>query len=204
MNGFLEELRTQRWDDHRFYHQSRVNQSLHLFSACSFLATYVMLFTSPVIGAVFGWIVAMISRQIGHFFFEPKTYDTINNATFQYKEDVKVGYNLRRKYILLSIWALIPLALYISPSLFGLMEAKTGWYGYLDNLAQAWLVLAGIGLVFRTVHLFFIRGVKTGLVWFTKILTDPFHDIMIYHKAPFHLLKGEWLDPMEEVKAEVS
>ena len=23
----------------------------------------------------------------------------------------------------------------------------------------------------------------TGLVWFTKILTDPFHDIMLYHQA---------------------
>jgi len=33
MKDFLEELRQQRWDDHRFYHQSRVNQTLHLFSA---------------------------------------------------------------------------------------------------------------------------------------------------------------------------
>jgi hypothetical protein len=39
--------------------------------------------------------------------------------------------------------------------------------------------LAGVGvggLLFRTVHLFFIRDVQTGLVWMTKILTDPFHD----------------------------
>jgi hypothetical protein len=31
-------------------------------------------------------------------------------------------------------------------------------------------------------------------VWATKILTDPFHDIKLYHKAPLHLLRGEWLD----------
>ena len=36
----------------------------------------------------------------------------------------------------------------------------------------------------------------TGLVWFTKILTDPFHDVLLYHKAPFHLLRGQWIDPM--------
>jgi len=33
-------------------------------------------------------------------------------------------------------------------------------------------------------------------VWFTKILTDPFHDIMLYYKAPFYLLKGQLVDPM--------
>ena len=36
MNGFLEALRVQRWDDHRYYHHSRINQSLHLLSAISF------------------------------------------------------------------------------------------------------------------------------------------------------------------------
>ena len=36
---------------------------------------------------------------------------------------------------------------------------------------------------------------QTGVVWFTKILTDPFHDVKIYHRAPLHLLKGEWLEP---------
>ena len=39
MNGFFEELKEQRWDDHRFYHHSRVNQTLHLISAMSFCAT---------------------------------------------------------------------------------------------------------------------------------------------------------------------
>ena len=37
MHDFLEALRIQRWDDHRYYHHSRINQSLHLVSALSFL-----------------------------------------------------------------------------------------------------------------------------------------------------------------------
>jgi hypothetical protein len=37
--------------------------------------------------------------------------------------------------------------------------------------------------------------VQSGLVWFAKILTDPFHDIKLYHKAPLHLLRGELIDP---------
>ena len=43
MHGFFDELATQRWDDHRYYHHSRINQSLHLLSACSFLFAYFLL-----------------------------------------------------------------------------------------------------------------------------------------------------------------
>jgi hypothetical protein len=44
IKDFLQELRTQRWDDHRYYHHSRINQSLHFVSAASFLFAYAMLF----------------------------------------------------------------------------------------------------------------------------------------------------------------
>src|SRR4029434_727355 len=78
MASFLEELREQRWDDHRYYHHSRINQSLHLVSAISFLTSYALMTVSPSIAAILGWFVAMWSRQIGHFFFEPKGFDEIN------------------------------------------------------------------------------------------------------------------------------
>jgi hypothetical protein len=29
------------------------------------------------------------------------------------------------------------------------------------------------------------------LVWAVKILTDPFHDIKLYYKAPYQLLRGD-------------
>jgi hypothetical protein len=38
-------------------------------------------------------------------------------ATHEYKEEIKVGYNLRRKVVLLTIWALSPLPLYFDPTL---------------------------------------------------------------------------------------
>ena len=44
-------------------------------------------------------------------------------------------------------------------------------------------------------QLFFLQDVQTGLVWMTKILTDPFHDIKLYYKAPLYLLRGELIDP---------
>jgi len=197
---FLEELKMQRWDDHRYYHQSRINQSLHLLSAMSFLGAYTLLFINPVLATFLGWVVAMLVRQAGHFFFEPKDYDQINQTTHEHKEAIKVGYNLHRKVILLSIWALLPLALYYNPTMFGIFEPFTDISGYMNNLGMLWLVLGIAALLFRTIHLFYIQNVQAGLVWLTKILTDPFHDIKIYHKSPFYLFKGELLDPMHHVK----
>jgi hypothetical protein len=195
MKRFFAELKEQRWDDHRYYHHSRINQSLHLISAMSFLATYVLLFTRPVAAALFGWIFAMCIRQVGHFFFEPKGYDEVNQATHVYKEKVKVGYNLRRKVVLHAIWAMTPVVLYFQPTLFGIFQRHTDLSTYLQHLSQLWIGLAAAALLFRTFHLFLLRGVMTGVVWFTKILTDPFHDIMLYYKAPLYLLRGELVEP---------
>ena len=119
MQSFLAELRTQRWDDHRFYHHSRINQSLHFLSAISFIIAYITMFFDPVKSALIGWLVSMVSRQSGHFFFEPKGYDRVNHATHQHKEEIKVGYNLRRKVILHIVWALVPLVLWLEPTAFG-------------------------------------------------------------------------------------
>jgi hypothetical protein len=147
-----------------------------------------------VAAALTGWLAAMVSRQLGHFFFEPKGYDEVNQATHEYKESIKVGYNLKRKIVLLTIWALAPVALYVDPTLFGFFAADDR-SSFIDKTAQLWLIIGVGGLLFRTVHLFFLKDVQTGLVWLTKILTDPFHDVKLYHKAPLYLLRGELIDP---------
>jgi hypothetical protein len=192
---FAEALRTQRWDDHRYYHHSRINQTLHFVSASSFLCAYLTLFFYPVAAALIGWLIAMTTRQVGHFFFEPKGFDDVNQVTHEYKEEIKVGYNLRRKIVLLAIWAASPAFLMIDPTMMGTFEPANGMAEFVRQVGKLWLVLGASGLLFRTVQLFFTRDVQTGLVWMTKILTDPFHDLKLYHKAPFALLRGELIDP---------
>jgi len=195
MKELLRALETQRWDDHRYYHHSRINQSLHFVSAASFLTAYAMLFFYPVAATLIGWLVAMTARQSGHFFFEPKGYDEKNQVSHEYKEEVKVGYNLRRKVILLSTWAVLPVALYFNPTFFGLFAPQLDASNFLLHLSKLWIAL-GIGAVaFRTLHLFLLKDVKTGLVWATKIVTDPFHDIKLYYRAPLQALRGEMYDP---------
>lgn len=197
---YLETLRIQRWDDHRFYHQSRINQCLHFISAVSFLIAYGLLFIDPATAALVAWGISMTTRQAGHFFFEPHDYDKINQATHDHKEEIKVGYNLRRKVVLMGLWAAAPVLLYFSPSLFGILNAGEGLPGYLHSLGLVWLAIGIGGLLFRAVHLIFLKDLTTSVVWVCKILTDPFHDIMLYWRSPLALLRGELMDPMLHVQ----
>lgn len=194
MKTFREELVEQRWDDHRFYHHSLVNQSLHFVSACTFLTCYALLFVDAAAASLLAWTVAMWSRQSGHFFFEPKGYDTVNQATHAHKEEIKVGYNLFRKWVLMGIWAGLPIALLIDPTFLGLFVPATSWWETARHVGWLWLALGAGGLAFRVIQLMFTRGVQTGLVWGAKIVTDPVNDFKIYRKAPGRLFRGEKYD----------
>src|SRR4029077_3611398 len=146
----------------------------------SFLCAYTLIFFQPVLATLLGWLVAMTARQSGHFFFEPKGYDHVNQATHEYKEEIKVGYNLRRKILLYVAFVLAPLPLVVDPTLFGVFEPPVGTADWLRHVALIWLALGAGGLLFRTVHLFFIRDVQTGLVWMTKIPTNPWKNVNCY------------------------
>lgn len=173
-------LRTQRFDDYRFYHQSTVNQTLHLFSAVIFLFCYALLFVDPALAGIVGWL-AMLTRQTGHFFFEPTGYDAVNDVSNEYKEAVKVGYNQTRKIVLLFVWGSAPIALYFYPTLFGLFDAPAGRLDFVRHVGTLWLAIGIGGGLARMLQLFVTRDLTTGLVWAFKVLTDPFHNLSLIH-----------------------
>ena len=88
-------------------------------------------------------------------------------------------------------FVLAPLPLLADPTYFGVFSNPDD---LVHNVAMVWLVLGAGGLLWRGVHLFFIRDVQTGVVWMLKILTDPFHDLKLYWKAPLALARGELID----------
>ena len=194
MSSLREALREQRWDDHRFYHHSLINQSLHFFSASTFVCCYALLLIDPGIASFLAWTLAMASRQSGHFFFEPKGFDSVNQVSHEHKEEVKTGYNLFRKWVLMSVWVASPLILLWEPTLFGMCKHATNWVDLLRHVGYVWLFVSVGAVVLRVIQLCFIRDVQTGLIWATKILTDPFSDIKLYHNSPMRLLKGERFD----------
>jgi len=193
MSRLSDMLRTQRFDDYRFYHQSTVNQTLHLISAIIFLGCYALLFTDAAIAGIVGWL-AMLTRQTGHFFFEPNGYDAVNDVSNDYKEAVKVGYNQTRKIILLLVWGSAPVALYVYPTLFGLFDPPTDRFDFVRHVGTLWLAIGIGGGLARMLQLFATRDLTTGLVWMFKVLTDPFHNIALYWKSPLKLLRGELID----------
>jgi hypothetical protein len=195
MREILETLRVQRWDDHRYYHHSRINQFLHLISALSFLVAYVYLFVDPVVSAYIAWLVAMTTRQAGHFFFEPKDYDTYNQATQDYKEEIKVGYNLKRKRVLIACWLAVPLLAFFDVEFMNMLVPAQDTETFLNRVGMGWLWLGVAAVAFRMVQLTVKDSVKTAVVWCIKIVTDPFHDVIIYRKSPLYLMQGQLIDP---------
>jgi hypothetical protein len=98
--------------------------------------------------------------------------------------------------ILLTIWVASPLALLVDPSLFGLATPHASAWGFADNVAKIWLVVGAGAVVGRTLQLCAVRDARTGLAWCAKILTDPFHDVMLYYRSPLYVLRGELYDPI--------
>ncbi len=195
MKEILETLRVQRWDDHRYYHHSRINQFLHLISALSFIVAYVYLFIDPVVSAYIAWLISMTTRQAGHFFFEPKDYDTYNQATQDHKEAIKIGYNLKRKRVLIACWLAVPLLAYFDAALFNFVMPDAAPDTLIDRIGWGWLWLGLAAVMFRMIQLTAIQSRKVALVWCLKIMTDPFHDTIIYRKSPLYLMRGQLIDP---------
>ncbi len=187
--GFRAQLKEQRWDDHRYYHHDLINQSLHFVSACTFITAYALLFVDAALASLLAWGVAMTSRQAGHFFFEPRDYDEENGVSHEYKEEVKVGYNLMRKYVLMGLWLAIPVVLALSPTLFGALERPDSAMDFLRHVGFGWLFFGVAAILFRVGQLWIERDLETGIVWATKIVTDPFSDFRLYRTAPARLLK---------------
>ena len=106
----------------------------------------------------------------------------------------EVARYLFRKVVFMGLWAATPIPLLLDPTFFGIFEPHVGFVGFLRHLALLWLAFAVGGLLFRVLQLFVQRDVMTGLVWATKIVTDPFNDFILYRKAPVQLLKGARID----------
>jgi hypothetical protein len=204
MQTLREQLAVQRWDDHRLYHHSRINQSLHLISALAFIFSYVMLFINPVVASLVAWSVSMTTRQAGHFFFEPRGFDHVNQMTDAHKEDIKVGYNIQRKIVLMSIWLAVPFIAYFYPSALEWAVSSNEHHDLVGLTAMWWLYLGAAGLLFRMMQLWIQDSLLSSLAWGLKIITDPFHDVKLYYKAPYYLLKGELIDPMLHVHSKSS
>jgi hypothetical protein len=66
---------------------------------------------------------------------------------------------------------------------------------FFNRIGMGWLWLGIAAVAFRMIQLTIKDTVKTAVVWCIKILTDPFHDAVIYRKSPIYLMQGQLIDP---------
>ena len=166
LQRFYDDVMRRKRDDHHASHSDRTNQALHLVSSSVFLGCYALAFWN-LTAAMWAGLAALFLRQIGHALLEPPCHE---------KEALLLGYDTVKKTMILGVYLLIPV--------FPALSVETWTPGALADFArvvawQWWLwTLAVVGG--RVAYLLWTHGLRTAMVWFVKLITDPITDVFAY------------------------
>jgi glutamate-1-semialdehyde 2,1-aminomutase len=172
--NFYTEIMRRKHDDHLASHSNVVNQFLHLLSSSAFIVCYVLIFFD-LTAAIFVGLAALFVRQFGHAILEPPCHD---------KEQLLLGFNTRDKSFIVGGYLLIPIALLI----------KAGGFSFgnlvaiAPALAQWWFLMTAAVVFGHVLFLAWKHDLRSGLVWFVKLATDPFTDLGAYYSSPLRML----------------
>jgi glutamate-1-semialdehyde 2,1-aminomutase len=171
---YAEVMRRKR-DDHVASHSNLINQVLHLVSSSSFLVSY-LLFFFDVTAAVSLGVAALLVRQFGHAILEPPCHD---------KEQALLGYNTRNKTMILAAYVLLPVIHLFTIGSFSLEVLGAT----LPMLTREWLALTLAVVLGRVAYLTWIHDLATAMIWFVKLITDPFTDIVAYYSSLYRIMR---------------
>lgn len=166
LKTFYREVMRRKHDDHVASHSHPLNQLFHLLSSSVFIYCYVLIFTD-LATAVTASLVALFVRQFGHAVVEPPCHD---------KEELLLGFNTPNKTMIVSAYGLIPL-------LNMLAGGHRTWAAFVEAwpaVAQQWWGLTLVVVLGRVAYLAWLHDVRTSMIWFVKLVTDPFTDITAY------------------------
>jgi glutamate-1-semialdehyde 2,1-aminomutase len=106
-------------------------------------------------------------RQFGHAIIEPPCHD---------KEELLLGFNTLNKSVILGAYVLIPIISMVQAGAW----TFAGFLEKLPAIAQQWFGLTLLVVLGRVVYLAWLHDVRTSMIWFVKLITDPLTDIMAY------------------------
>src|SRR5262245_12698837 len=153
-------------DDHHASHNARANQMLHLLSSSVFIWCYVTIFKDLTPAMCWG-LAALFVRQFGHAMIEPACHD---------REALLLGYTTPQKTLIVLGYALIPFI--------DLMRAGAlGWADFLsqlDVIAFHWFQWTLLVVFLRVAYLTWKHDFQISMIWFVKLVTDPFTDVIAY------------------------
>lgn len=166
LRAFYAEVMRRKHDDHVASHSHPLNQLFHLLSSSVFIYCYFLIFTD-LTTAVSASLVALFVRQFGHALVEPPCHD---------KEELLLGFNTPNKTMIVSAYCLIPLANMFAAGSWTFATFLERW----PVIAHQWWGLTLIVVLGRVVYLAWLHDFRTSMIWFVKLITDPFTDIRAY------------------------
>ena len=173
LKGFYAEVMQCKKDDHVASHSNVVNQFFHLLSSSVFSYCYVLIFVDLTRAMGLG-LSALFVRQFGHAILEPPCHD---------KEKVLLGFNTRSKTLIVAGYLLIPVIHLVSAGsvTFTTLTAMT------SAVARQWFLLTLAVVVGHVAYLVWKHNLRSSLIWFVKLATDPLTDIVAYYPSAYRV-----------------
>ena len=171
LQQFYSEVMRRKHDDHVASHSHPLNQLFHILSSSVFIYCYFLIFTDLTTAVSFS-LAALLVRQLGHAVIEPPCHD---------KEELLLGYNTRNKTLIVSAYLLIPIVNIANASAL----TVAALYDTLPIIAEQWFGLTLIVVLGRVAYLMWIHDFRISMIWFVKLITDPFTDLVAYTPRSF-------------------
>jgi len=172
LTSFYVEIMQRKKDDHHASHSNLINQFFHLLSSSTFIFCYVFIFFNFTL-AMFLGLGALFVRQFGHAILEPPCHD---------KEKALLGFNTRNKSIIVGGYFLIPLVQIVQIARAGSLTFES-IASIAPTVAQQWFLLTLAAVLGRVMYLMWAHDFRSSMIWFIKLITDPFTDIVAYYNS---------------------
>jgi glutamate-1-semialdehyde 2,1-aminomutase len=170
--SFYVEIMERKKDDHHASHSNLINQFFHLLSSSTFIVCYFLIFLNFDL-AMFMGMAALFIRQFGHAILEPPCHD---------KEKALLGFNTRNKSIIVGGYILIPIVQAVQLARTGTLAFES-MPSIVPAVAQQWFLLTLAAVFGRVIYLVWTHGFRSSMIWFIKLITDPFTDIRAYYNS---------------------
>lgn len=121
-------------------------------------------------------LAAFFLRQFGHAILEPPCHD---------KEKLLLGFNTRNKTLILAGYFLIPIIHMVSARSF----TVAAFPAMIAAIAEHWFLWTAAVILGRVVYLMWKHNVRSSMIWFVKVITDPLTDLMAYTPRYFTVYK---------------
>jgi glutamate-1-semialdehyde 2,1-aminomutase len=175
VQSFYQEISRRKGDDHLASHSNLINQFFHLLSSSTFIYCYLIAFTDLTRAMLLG-LAALFVRQFGHAILEPPNHD---------KEALLLGFNTRNKTLIVAGYMLIPIIQLARAGDFSLASITST----ASTISLQWFLWTLAVVLGRVILLMWKYDFRTSMIWFVKLVTDPFTDILAYYDSVTRLLR---------------